>query len=180
MSGSSPWISSLVLIAPVAGAAISAYTDVRSGKIKNWVTLPLIVLGWALSYADGGSRGLAFNVAASCLIGFLFALAGRIGEGDVKLVVGIAACLRPPLSLLFLAFAFMGLAAGAVLVRLWIYRFRLKPALAAMKAEALMELGGVRDANVTVHGEKVRHLGAPIILAALLACLAWASVRGLI
>lgn len=170
--------SYLPFVAALIGAGISAYTDLRAGKIKNFVTFPLIAFGWIWSFVLGGWYGLGVNVLVSCVLGLMSMLVGKIGAGDIKLIIGVAACLQPPLSLFFGAFFFMTLAVSAVLVRLKVHNFRLRPALNAMKAEALMEIGGIKDAGITVHGEKVKHLGGPVILAALVLCLLWVGLKG--
>lgn len=149
------------------GAGISTYTDIRWGKIKNLVTFPLIVFGWAWSYLAGGLNAMMINIFLSSIIGALATRIGKLGAGDIKLIVGITACLRSPLNFLFLAFFYMVMAASAVFIRFKLYGFKLKPAVQKMKTEILMELGGVQDAGTTVHGERVRHLGGPVIFAAL-------------
>ena len=162
------------------GSAASVYTDVKWGKIKNYVTLPMILFGWSWSYFTGDLEAAAINVLISCFVGLLSCLIGRIGEGDIKLIVGIAACLQPLLGFLFLAFFFMTLAAAALFVRFKLYGFKLKPALSAMKTEALLEISGVGEANVAVHGKRIRHLGGPVIFLALVFCLIKAKTGGLI
>lgn len=161
------------------GAGISVYTDVKWGKIKNFVTFPLILFGWSWGLF-GGWKTAVINVLVSCLIGCMSSMIGKVGEGDIKLITGIAACLQPVRGFLFIAFFFMMLGVTAVFVRLKVHGFRIKPALRAMKTEALMEVSGVVDANVAVHGEKVRHIGAPVIFAALALCLLRAKAVGLI
>lgn len=182
MTGLSPLVFSggsyLPFAAALAGAAISAYTDLKTGRIKNTVTFPMIAFGWGWSFALGGWQGFGANALVSCAVGAVSTLAGKMGPGDVKLILGIAACLEPPLSLFFGAFLFMALAVSAVFVRLKAHNFRLKAALAAMRAEALMEVAGVKDAGAAVHGEKVRHPGGPVIFAALVLCLAWTWFKG--
>lgn len=182
MTGYSPLIFSggsyLPFMVALIGAGISAYTDLRAGKIKNFVTFPLIAFGWIWSFALGGWYGLGINVLVSCVVGLTSMLVGKIGAGDIKLIIGVAACLQPPLSLFFGAFFFMTLAVSAVLVRLKAHNFRLRPALSAMKTEALMEIGGIKDAGMTVHGEKIKHLGGPVILVALVLCLIWIGIKG--
>ncbi len=66
------------------------YTDIRTRKIGNAVTYPLILLGLASQLQSNGMIGLA-----GCLGGlFLYAFLStrmktmRIGGGDMKLVVG--------------------------------------------------------------------------------------------
>lgn len=161
------------------GAGISVYTDVKWGKIKNFVTFPLILFGWSWGLLSGWKLALA-NLVVSCLIGCMACMIGKVGEGDIKLVVGISACLQPARGFLFIAFFFMTLAVTAVFIRLKVHGFRIKPALQAMKSEVLMEMGGIRDAGVAVHGDKVRHIGAPVIFAALVFCLLRAKAVGLL
>jgi len=162
------------------GAAISVYTDIRWHKIKNYVTFPMILFGWLWPFCVGGLRAGIANVLLSCFLGFLSSLSGKLGNGDIKLNVGIAACLQWPLSFMFLAFFFVIRALSAVYVRLRVYGFKLKPAILAMKTEASMELSGIEDANVTIHGEKVEHLGGPLIFLALILCLVKARIGGII
>lgn len=176
------WSFSLVY-APIAlavlGASISVYTDVKWGKIKNFVTLPLILIGWSVGFLGGWKAGVT-NILVSCAAGAMATLIGRMGAGDVKLITGVTACLRPALGILFLMFFFMVTAAAAIFVRLKAYGFKIKPALQAMKSEALMEIGGVKEAGTVVHGSRVRHIGAPQIFIALILCLLRAKVVGLI
>ncbi|MGB9793350.1 MAG: prepilin peptidase [Thermacetogeniaceae bacterium] len=182
MRGCGLWSFS-VLYAPIAlallGAGFSVYTDIKWGKIKNFVTFPLILIGWAVGFLGGWKAGVT-NIIASCAVGAMSTLIGRIGDGDIKLIAGISACLRPGLTVLFGSFFFMVTAAAAFFVRFRAYGFKLKPALQAMKAEAIMELGGDKDAGTAVHGAGVRHVGAPQIFIALLLSLIWAKVVGMI
>lgn len=78
----------------VAGAAVAMVTDMRWGKIYNWLTFPLILVGWAGNAWFFGPSGLGYSVAAT-FVGFAlflgFALLGVVGMGDVKLLGGIGA-----------------------------------------------------------------------------------------
>lgn len=165
---------SMALIA----AAVSIYTDIRWGLIKNFVTFPLILFGLTWSLVLGGLEIFLINLALAVVIGFASRLGGQLGAGDVKLIAGIAACLQPMLNVLFLAFFFVTLLAGAILIRLKIHRFKLMPALCAMRNEVFMELGGVRMAGYLSHGDGIKHLGAPIIFAALVFTLIRAYTGG--
>ncbi len=168
-----------ILLAVIA-AGISIYTDVKWRLIKNYITLPLILIGWIWSFIYGGAVGLVENVLVSCVMGILPCMVGKVGEGDIKLIMGVSACLRPFLSFLFLAFYFVVQLMVAVYVRLKIYRFNPVVAIKAMRSEVFMELGGVKDANEIAHGEKVTHIGAPVIFFALLFCLFKAATEGFI
>lgn len=174
MNALSLWASKLAYV-PVlfalAGALWSAYTDLRWGKIRNYVTWPLILLGWAWALAEWGLRGFVIVFASSIALGVLSTLTGRIGEGDIKLIMGISACLGFPGNLLFLAFFFMVLAVSMIFVRFRLHRFRPIETLKAIRNEALLELGGVKQANVLIHGKGIQHLGGPVILVALILAL---------
>lgn len=84
------WLRLLAL----AGAGIGMYTDMRRGKIYNWLTFPMILAGWLANAWWYGLPGLGYSVLAT-LIGIALymgpAMVGIIGMGDVKLLGGIAA-----------------------------------------------------------------------------------------
>jgi prepilin peptidase CpaA len=92
----------VILLALLVAAA---YTDLASGKVYNWCSLPALFLGLLLAYvtggvtegaADGGAGaanlvdGLLGLAAAGGVFG-LFALCGAFGFGDVKLAAAIGA-----------------------------------------------------------------------------------------
>ncbi|NCB38562.1 MAG: prepilin peptidase [Erysipelotrichia bacterium] len=75
-------------------AMIAMYTDLKWGRIYNWLTFPAIFTGWALNIAIYGMPGLGYSVAATLLGIFIyipFALFGLMGMGDVKLLGAIGA-----------------------------------------------------------------------------------------
>jgi len=74
-----------VLVASIAGS----YTDLRTGYIFDWVTLPLIAFGVIANIATGEITGIGIGVAVFA-IGYLLYYTGKIGGGDVKLYTGIA------------------------------------------------------------------------------------------
>lgn len=164
------WVSNynnLPVILALVGSGISVYTDFRWRKIKNFITFPLIIFGYIWSFLSGGILGLLINLPVSWLIGVLACRGAKMGAGDIKLLVGIAACLQPQQGFAFLAFYYLTMMIGAIFVRLKRYCFKLKPALSAMWIEATMEMGGEKNANKIVHGQKIEHIGAPIIFIAL-------------
>ncbi len=88
-----------LIIAAVVLALAAAYTDVRWGKIFNWMTVPFALLGLTLNTIAGGWGGLLMSLAG---IGAGFALwlvsnfLGRIlGGGDIKLLMAFGALLGP-------------------------------------------------------------------------------------
>jgi prepilin peptidase CpaA len=83
------------------GMVLTAFIDGWALKVPNWITLPLVLSGWALGAlhdlgvtADGGTGG--FGIAfVGTLLGFallfpMLAIRG-VGEGDVKMQMGFGA-----------------------------------------------------------------------------------------
>lgn len=116
------------------GMVLAAFIDGWALKVPNWITLPLVLSGWALGAlhdfgvtADGGAGG--FGVAfLGTLLGFallfpMLAIRG-VGEGDVKMQMGFGAWVgaffgtsHPTglhgLGVVFWAFCFGAIAGGA-------------------------------------------------------------------
>jgi len=71
---------------------ISAFTDLRYGKVYNWITFPGMVLGIGLNSISYGLPGLR-NSLIGLLTGGLFLILGfawgGIGGGDIKLLAAI-------------------------------------------------------------------------------------------
>jgi prepilin peptidase CpaA len=83
------------------GMVLAAFIDGWALKVPNWITLPLVLSGWALGglhdlgvTADGGTGGFGIAFVATVL-GFallfpMLAIRG-VGEGDVKMQMGFGA-----------------------------------------------------------------------------------------
>ena len=85
----------------VVALSIAVVTDLRSHKIYNWLTFPLIVLGLGGNTLQHGSQGLLFSVegvGVACLALLLFLLRG-LGAGDLKLLWGVGALMGPTFTL---------------------------------------------------------------------------------
>ncbi|MHB0912930.1 MAG: A24 family peptidase [Armatimonadota bacterium] len=81
-------------VAALLGVAL--YTDLRSGKIYNTLTLPCMLLGLAANTVLGGLSGLLTSLAgmgAVLLLALLFLNLSGIGGGDVKLMMAVGALL---------------------------------------------------------------------------------------
>lgn len=101
----------VVLVAAAAGAVC----DVRTGRIPNALTLPLLACGVAWSVFAGGWAGLGGSLGAGLLVGLPFVVLyamGAGGAGDAKLMMALGAWLGLTDGLVALVAV---LAAGAVL-----------------------------------------------------------------
>lgn len=78
----------------IAAGLIATFTDLRSMRIPNWLTLPLLAAGLAYGGSRGGWDGLG-NAALGCAIaGAIFVAAYAIaggGAGDAKLMMALGA-----------------------------------------------------------------------------------------
>src|SRR5689334_15346698 len=94
-------ISQLPLVLACAATLAAAGTDSRTGRIPNWLTLPLLPAGLALGFVEAGLLGLG-SAALGCVLCFAvpfgllhFSRGKAIGGGDVKLFAGLGALLGP-------------------------------------------------------------------------------------
>jgi prepilin peptidase CpaA len=77
---------------------IAAVSDLRSGQIPNWLTLPAIAAAFVAHLATAGSAGAIYSLLGLLVAG-LFPLVlfwrGAMGGGDVKLFAAVGAALGP-------------------------------------------------------------------------------------
>lgn len=117
------------LLIPITLAIIlaySIYTDLRFGKVYNYVTLPAAGVGFLLNVASRGADGAVFSIEGWALGIGLFLLPfvfGGMGGGDVKLLAAIGAFLGP--ELVFKCFVFTAVVGGAIAIFLLLRRRRL-------------------------------------------------------
>jgi prepilin peptidase CpaA len=101
--------------------AVSTFTDLRSRRIPNWLVLPFLVAGIAVSFGPktwhviGVVQSLEGMGLGLLLFGIL-AWMGGMGMGDVKLCAAIGAWVGP--KQLFVALVITGIAGGVMAV-LW-------------------------------------------------------------
>jgi len=82
---------------------IAAFTDLKFGKVYNFLTIPAIILGIGLNFFYSGPAGLKVSVIGF-LVGFfilfIFFMGGGVGPGDVKFLAGAGALMGWQLALL--------------------------------------------------------------------------------
>lgn len=98
------------LLVAVVVSAIAAISDVKSGRIPNWLTLGAIVLGvvghficgWSTDGLRTGLYQAAFSLgglAFCALAPFVMYWKGAMGGGDLKLFAAIGALCHPMLGI---------------------------------------------------------------------------------
>jgi len=137
-------MGSLVVLQAVAllASVTAAATDWRIGRIPNWLTLPLVVVGLVVNAAARGSWGATESAAGLLLCAGVpwaaFRISGgrAIGGGDVKLFGALGSLLGPMSGLeielgallLLLVFALVRLAFAGHLLRTMLGTLRLAAA----------------------------------------------------
>jgi len=93
--------------------AVATFTDLRSRRIPNWLVLPFLLAGVAVSGWRHGWHGIGQSFEgiglALLIYGVLFWMGG-MGAGDVKLCAAIGAWIGP--GQFFIALVITGLAGG--------------------------------------------------------------------
>lgn len=85
-----------LIVCLALGAA--AFTDLRRGRIPNWITISTVVVGLVFHTAMRGAGGITYS-AEGLAAGFgsliLIYAIGGLGAGDVKLVAATGSLLGP-------------------------------------------------------------------------------------
>lgn len=78
--------------------AIATFTDIRSCRIPNWLVLPFLVAGVAVSAWTHGWHGVVqsfLGIALGTVILGFFCWMGGMGMGDLKLCAAVGAWIGP-------------------------------------------------------------------------------------
>lgn len=97
--------------------AVATFTDLRSRRIPNWLVLPFMVAGVAVSGWQHGWHGIGQSLSGLGLGALLFGILcwmGGMGMGDVKLCAAIGAWIGP--SQLLVALVLTGIAGGIMAI----------------------------------------------------------------
>lgn len=86
----------LPFVIVVVTVMIATITDLRTLKVHNWLTFPVLLSGLVFHWVVNGPQGLLLSfLNASLVLAMLLLpyILGAIGAGDVKLVAALAAWL---------------------------------------------------------------------------------------
>jgi prepilin peptidase CpaA len=95
--------------------AVATFTDLRSRRIPNWLVIPFLLAGFAVSGTLHGWHGIVQSLAGLGVGALLFGLLhlmGGMGMGDVKLCAAIGVWIGP--SQMLTALVLTGIAGGLI------------------------------------------------------------------
>ena len=168
------WASQGLLAAVLVAASV---TELKAGKIYNWLTYPAILAGLAFGAVRGAvEAGSAWDGFVNHALGFALAfgvlflayLLGGMGGGDVKLMGAVGAFLGWPAALYATFYSFLvGAALGLVLM---VWRGQTRSVLRRLGvAIRLLPVPGVRPEEAIPPGS----LQVPFGLAACIGSVWW-------
>jgi prepilin peptidase CpaA len=106
-----------------ATLVVAAVIDGLQLKVPNWITLPMILAGWAYSVTYFGWAGLGWSLLGT-VVGLALLLpayaVGGMGAGDVKLLAGVGAWIWTVDTLY--SFCWSAVFGGAIAVLMVLYR----------------------------------------------------------
>lgn len=124
--------------------AVAIWTDIRTQKIKNWLTFPMMVAGvvsapWFATHFYDGALGLVATLLVA-IPGWRFG--GAIRAGDVKMLMAAGALMGPEAGIRAVIWTYMlGLPAGLLVLlikgklgnlwRFWVKKERSAPTIVA-------------------------------------------------
>lgn len=88
----------VAFIAAILISGIAALTDWRAGKVPNWLTYPLLVLGplaYGIAHGSSGAISSVLGIFVCGLVPMLLWFQGAVGGGDVKMIAAIGAVMGP-------------------------------------------------------------------------------------
>jgi len=120
----------VILAGAVAISLIAGFTDLRSRRIPNWLTVPGLVIGVVANTVFGGWSGLKTSLLGA-VVGLAlllpFVLLRSLGAGDWKLAIALGGFTGPGLLMdLLIGSVFV---AGLMAVALVVYKGRVRQTL---------------------------------------------------
>lgn len=137
-------LETMTLYITLAMLAVSVLTDVRTGKIFNFVTVPCALTGLALSALTGGPTRIADRLLAMAMVFAIMLLLSplsKLGGGDIKLLMAVGALLGVHFTLW--AMLFTGVAGGLLALVAMARRRLMKQTAANMMANMVSLSAGV-------------------------------------
>jgi prepilin peptidase CpaA len=163
--------------------AVAAIIDGLALKVPNWLTFPMIVLGWIVGGTLFGWWGLAASLLGTA-IGLLLLLPlyaiGGMGAGDVKLLAGVGAWLGVQHTIWTFVYAVIIGAFLAIFLAAW--KKRLHEFLFNMAGIA-GEIAFIRDPVVLAHlasERKPRAILLPYGIPIALGCVTYLACWGML
>ncbi len=101
---------------------VAAFTDLRVGRIPNWLTYPAWVFGIAFAAAADGWSGVSGSLlgfAVGFAPFFLLYVMGGMGGGDVKLMAAVGAIMGYPFILNAMITSILVGGLVAILIVIW-------------------------------------------------------------
>ena len=120
----------VILAGAVLLALIACWTDLRSRRIPNWLTVPAFIVGVVVNAVLGGLAGLKTSLLGALVgLGLLlpFVLLRSLGAGDWKLAGALGAFAGPSLLVRLLLLSVF--VAGVMAAALVIYKGRVRQTL---------------------------------------------------
>jgi prepilin peptidase CpaA len=170
------WLVSVVVI-------VAAVIDGIALRVPNWLTFPMILLGWATSFLVFGWTGLWASLAGTAVgLGLLLPLyaIGGMGAGDVKLLGGIGAWIGVQHT--WWVFVITVIVGGVLAIVLSAWRGRLReflPSLAGIASEIVL----VRDPAVLsqlASERKPRAILLPYGIPIAIGCVIYLALQGML
>lgn len=94
----------MILLIPIPFSIIACYTDIKTRKIKNYITYPLILSGIFLNSFINSFEGFKGSLLGIFIVVLITSLVPvfRLGGGDLKLAMAYGAFLKDDNILMFL------------------------------------------------------------------------------
>ena len=168
--------------AVLALALVAAYTDLRWGKVFNFVTVPFALLGLLLNSIESGLEGFLLGLGGLG-VGFglwlLSSFLGRIlGGGDIKLLMAFGTLQGP--GFLLLALAYGALIGGTMAVVVALRRGLLAKTFKNLGAAIYLRSAGVAPMDMADATEASGEVRLPYAIALGLGAIITLVVRELL
>ena len=163
-------------------ALVAAYTDLRWGKIFNFVTVPFALLGLLLNSIESGLEGCLLSLGGLG-VGFglwlVSSFLGRIlGGGDIKLLMAFGALQGP--GFLLLALGYGALIGGVMAVVVALRRGLLAKTFKNLGASIYLRAAGVAPMDMADAAETGGEVRLPYAIALGLGAMVTLAVRELL